>query len=70
VTGQSVFGEAASRSLDYVTSHHDAHARDPDIRGGVKGSHPLWGSYAGFSYPNWAAKFFIDALLLQEEAGV
>jgi hypothetical protein len=70
VTGQSVFGEAASRSLDYVTSHHDVHARDPDIRGGVKGSHPLWGSYAGFSYPNWAAKFFIDALLLQEEAGV
>ncbi len=41
------------------------------IRGGIKGSHPIWGSraghYARFTYPNWAAKFFIDALLLEEQ---
>ena len=35
--------------------------------GGIPGSLPLWGSYAPFTYPSWAAKFFIDALLLCEE---
>ena len=31
--------------------------------GGVKGSHPMYGRYAPLQYPNWATKFFIDALL-------
>ena len=31
--------------------------------GGVKGSHPVYGRYAPLQYPNWATKFFIDALL-------
>lgn len=37
--------------------------------GGIKGSDPIWGDreggYARFSYPNWAAKFFIDSILLE-----
>ncbi|MFC1962421.1 hypothetical protein ACFLWB_00225 [Chloroflexota bacterium] len=36
------------------------------IRGGIKGSHPIWGNYLSFRYPSWAVKFFIDALLLEE----
>jgi hypothetical protein len=64
------FAEGGARSLDYVASHHDIHTRDPDTRGAVKGSHPIWGRYAGFSYPSWAAKFFIDALLLREGVGI
>ncbi|MBD3636683.1 MAG: terpene cyclase/mutase family protein [Crocinitomicaceae bacterium] len=35
--------------------------------GAIKGSHPFWGAYCPYSYPNWATKFFIDALLLEEE---
>lgn len=36
----------------------------PDsIRGGIRGSSPVWGSYMYLRYPNWAAKFFVDALL-------
>lgn len=31
------------------------------IRGGVKGSFPVWGEYLSYEYPNWAAKFFLDA---------
>ena len=42
-----------------------------EVRGGIKGSHPIWGSrqgaYSRFTYLNWATKFFIDALLLEEE---
>lgn len=37
--------------------------------GGVPGSFPVWGAYMRFSLPNWAAKFYLDALLL-ETAGV
>lgn len=31
------------------------------IRGGVPGSWPIWGPYQRFRYPNWAAKFYLDA---------
>jgi uncharacterized protein YyaL (SSP411 family) len=33
--------------------------------GGVPGSYPIWGEYMRFALPNWAAKFFLDALLLE-----
>ena len=34
------------------------------LSGGVGGSWPIWGAYMAYSYPNWAAKFHLDALLL------
>ena len=40
-------------------------AGDPDIVGGVKGSFPINGDYGRFEYLNWAAKFFVDANLLE-----
>ncbi len=33
--------------------------------GGVPGSFPIWGKYMRFAFPNWAAKFYLDALLLE-----
>ncbi len=33
--------------------------------GGVPGSAPLWGAYVRFGLPNWAAKFLLDALMLE-----
>jgi hypothetical protein len=33
--------------------------------GGVPGSFPLWGGYVRFGLTNWAAKFFLDALMLE-----
>ena len=35
------------------------------IRGGIPGAYPIYGWYAPFAYPNWAAKFFVDALMLE-----
>ena len=58
---------AVERALDYVMSVQDLATDDADVRGGIKGSHPVWGRYAPMSYPNWAAKFFVDALWLREE---
>lgn len=37
----------------------------PGVRGGVKGSFPVEGDYGSFEYLNWAAKFCIDANLLE-----
>lgn len=37
-----------------------------DERGGIKGSHPINGGYHPWQYPDWAAKFFADALIMQE----
>ena len=53
----------AATAVRYVMSHQNLRTRDPNVRGGIKGSHPIWGRYAPFCYPNWATKFFIDALL-------
>jgi uncharacterized protein YyaL (SSP411 family) len=33
--------------------------------GGLPGSWPVWGQYMRFALPNWAAKFFLDALMLE-----
>jgi hypothetical protein len=49
----------------FVMRIHDRKHSNPGIRGGVKGSHPIGGGYMSFRYPNWAAKFFMDALMLE-----
>lgn len=61
------FLNAALKINDFVKSTQDLVSRNPGIRGGIKGSHPVWGRYIRYSYPNWAAKFFVDALALEDE---
>ena len=39
----------------------------PETRGGVKGAFPVDGAYGEYEYLNWAAKFCIDANLLEAE---
>lgn len=64
-TGDERYRSAAIAALDYVMSCQDIQTRNPNVRGAIAGSFPHWGAYAPFSYPNWAAKFFIDAMLLR-----
>lgn len=35
-----------------------------DLDGAIPGSSPIWGRYCPLSFPNWAAKFFVDSHLL------
>jgi rhamnogalacturonyl hydrolase YesR len=35
------------------------------MRGAMKGSHPIGGDYMQWRYPNWATKFFMDALMFE-----
>lgn len=37
-----------------------------ETRGALRGSNPVWGRYAPLGYPNWATKFFVEALLLAD----
>jgi len=60
----------ANKALDYVLKTHDIDTKNENIRGAVKGSHPIWGNYAPLAYPNWATKFLIDALLIRESLAV
>ncbi len=57
--------EASRKAIEYVKRNQAIAADDDIIRGGVVGSVPIWGDYSRFEYPNWAAKFYADALLME-----
>lgn len=56
---------AAQRSIRYVASCQDLNCPNPGIRGGIAGSFPVYGSYGRFEYLNWAAKFFLEAIMAE-----
>ena len=62
-TGDARYKDAVIRALDFVMAHQDVHTGNNAIRGAIKGSFPIWGRYAPMSFPNWPAKFFVDALI-------
>jgi hypothetical protein len=67
-TGGRRYLDAAKRMSHYLSGTQDLRALDPGIRGGMKGSQPIWGEYGEYEYLNWAAKFFADALMLEIRA--
>jgi hypothetical protein len=68
--GDPRFLNAAVRALGEVSARQRIAGSRDNVRGAIAGSWPLYGRYMMFRYPNWAAKFFIDAMLdLQEELG-
>ena len=64
-TGEQKYFAAARAINRFVMGTQDLAAQDPGIRGGVKGSHPIWAEYGSFEYLNWAAKFLVDALVME-----
>ncbi len=67
VANDGRFLNAALKMNDYLKRLQSLSSRNGGVNGGIKGSHPIWGRYQRFEYPNWAAKFFVDSLILQEE---
>ena len=54
----------AKRKVDrFLLSVHDVDSADGGLRGGVRGSYPVNGAYCRYRAPNWATKFFVDAIL-------
>lgn len=66
-THDTRFLNAALKLNDYVKSTQSLSAWHAGIRGGVKGSQPIFGEYTPFIYVNWGAKFLADSLMLEEK---
>ncbi|HEY2827042.1 MAG TPA: hypothetical protein VGJ04_05520 [Pirellulales bacterium] len=63
VTRDARFFSAALKALQFVMARQRRRSLDPNVRGAIAGSSPFFGRYLTLRYPNWAAKFFVDACL-------
>ncbi len=62
-TGDALFQQGAC--ILYEDAAAAAWTRGgPALKGAVPGSQPLWGKYLPYRFPNWAAKFLLDAALV------
>jgi hypothetical protein len=66
-TGEEKYREAVRRVNRYLMARHDIRNPDPRLRGGLPGSWPAWGAYGRLRILNWATKFLVDALSLEEQ---
>ena len=66
LTGETRYRDAGLAMNRFLMRTQRLDDPNPGVRGAIKGSHPLWGGYGPFEYPNWGAKFFADALLLED----
>ena len=66
ITGKQTYRETAFLANRFL--RRTVHTGEPaETRGAVKGSFPVDGGYNPYEYPNWAAKFLIDSLILEHE---
>ncbi len=67
-TNDARFFSAASKAIDTVVDRQIKKPWNKNLIGAVAGSSPIFGRYMAMRYPNWAVKFLIDALMLEEQA--
>jgi hypothetical protein len=68
--GGDEYVAAARRMINFLVVIQSRNFNERgDTLGAIPGSFPIWGRYEPFAFPNWATKFFCDALMLEEEAG-
>lgn len=67
ITKDSQYIKGARSLNEYLRSKQNLTTNNKNVRGAIPGSFPMWGEYERFSYPNWATKFFVDALTLEKE---
>jgi hypothetical protein len=65
LSGDVRYLDAARRANTYLCESQNLLTKSPGIRGGIKGSDPIWSEYGRFTYLNWATKFFADSLMLE-----
>lgn len=61
---------AAELLTNYLKSLQCLHSANPALNGALPGSFPFFGSYMTAGYPNWATKYLLDALMLQDRLSV
>ncbi|HAT48982.1 MAG: hypothetical protein HQL07_17175 [Nitrospirae bacterium] len=66
ITGMMTYRNTADRIVNFLKGLQNITTQHPGIRGALAGSYPMFlGSYMTAGYPNWATKYFLDALMLQ-----
>jgi hypothetical protein len=65
LTAEPAYRAGAFRMIDFVKTLQDISTAHDGVRGGVPGAFPIYGSYASLKLPNWAAKFWADALMMK-----
>jgi len=67
VTTEKQLINNAAQANRFNMSTQDLTTEDLNVRGAIKGSHPINGGYMTYRYPNWATKFFMDGLMLEQK---
>lgn len=55
---------AAEKGIEYLKRNQSITKEQAPHDGAIAGSAPIWGGYSRFEFPNWATKFFADALMI------
>ena len=64
--GGAAYLDAANLMVDYLKGVQCLESSDENVVGGIAGSYPMLGGYMTAGYPNWATKYFLDAVMLQD----
>ena len=67
IEGDQAYYTAAQKAIAFVATTQNIDTANSNVRGAIAGSFPIYGHYERLKYPNWAAKFFVDALLALEQ---
>lgn len=63
-----LYRELAVNINQYLKGRQNITTSNNNIKGAIAGSHPIWGKYIHYAYPNWAVKFFVDALMQEDQS--
>lgn len=66
VSGLMEYKQAADTLVNTLKALQVIKLPHAPFNGAIAGSFPIFGGYMRGGYPNWATKYFIDALLLQD----
>jgi uncharacterized protein YyaL (SSP411 family) len=67
LTGEAKYLEGLTRVNEYLRRVQWHGTGNPGLDGGISGSFPLHGRYNKFQVLNWAAKFFADSLMFEDD---
>jgi len=67
ITGEASHAEIADTIVSALkkTQRKSSDIKEINITGAIAGSYPIYTGYCSNSFPNWAAKFFADALMMK-----
>lgn len=70
ILGEKKYQMAGDKLINFLKGVQCLDSEEPSLVGALAGSFPLFiGGYMTGGYPNWATKYFLDGLMLQERLG-